>query len=263
MNTGLKGKNVLITGGASGIGLGISAVLAKEGMNIAIASRDPDPGAVEIIEKEHVSCCLIKADVSKEDEVIKMVNEVERRLGPLDCYVNNAAWTWHQPVTRITAENFQNTMDTNLRACVLSCREVGGKMIKRRKGAIVIIGSTVRFFPAYGEASYRISKMGLKMYMETLALELAPFGIRVNMVTPGHFVTKMTAGVTGEALDKLRAITPYGRCGAPEEVGYAVAFLLSDILGSFCCASDIVVDGGLTLNPITALTAEEVRALNR
>ena len=262
MDTGLGGKRVLITGGASGIGLGISKILAKEGMHIAIASRNPDPEAKKIIECENVSCCLIKADVSIEADVSRMVNEAEEKLGAIDCFVNNAAWTWHQPVTHITSESFQNTIDTNLRSCLLACKEIGKRMIARRRGAIVIIGSTVTHCAAYSEASYRISKMGLKMYMETLALELAPYNIRVNMVTPGHFVTRMTSGISEEAVEKLRAVTPYGRSGEPEEIGYAAAFLLSDKLSAFCCASNIVVDGGLTINPLIPMQREDLQKLN-
>ena len=194
MDLGLQGKNVLITGGASGIGLGISRALAKEGMNIAVASRNPDPEVVEEIQSYGVKCIRICADLSREEDCIRMAAEAIDAFKRIDCFVNNAAWTWHQPVTKITDEAFTNTIHTNLRAAVFGCREICRHMIENGGGSIVIIGSTVRFFPAFKEASYRISKMGLKMYMETLAIEMAPHKIRVNMVTPGLFLTKMVGG---------------------------------------------------------------------
>lgn len=262
MELGLKGKNVLITGGASGIGLGISKVLAGEGMNLAIASRDPDPAVIEELEADGVRCVRITADVSRESDCVRMVREAIDAFGTIDAYVNNAAWTWHQPVTKITGEAFDATINTNLKAAVLVSREIAKHMIRNGGGNIVIVGSTVRFFAAFMEASYRISKMGLKMFMETLAIELAPHNIRVNMVTPGHFVTRMTAGISNEAVEKLRGITPCGRSGNPEEIGNAVAFLLSDRMSGFTIGGDLVVDGGLTLHPLNPPGFNDIKALN-
>ena len=215
METGLKGKNALITGGSSGIGKGIAVVLAGEGVNLAIASRNPDLEAIKEIESHGVQCVRICADVSKEDQVVRMVDEAVERLGHLDFYINNAAWTWHQPITKLESENWYNTLNTNLSAAMWAAREVAKHMIPRRSGAIVIIGSTVRFFPAYAETSYRVSKMGLKMLMEQLTIELAPYGIRVNMVTPGHYKTRMTGGIPVEIEEKLkRRITAMAFLGA-------------------------------------------------
>ena len=262
MDLGLKGKNVLVTGGASGIGLGICRILAQEGMNIAIASRNPSEQAQKEIEQYGVKCIRIFADLSEEENCVSMVNEAIDEFGQLHAYVNNAAWTWHQPITKITDEAFTNTINTNLRAAVFSCREISKHMIKKGEGNIVIIGSTVRFFPAFKEASYRISKMGLKMYMETLAIEMAPHNIRVNMVTPGHFVTRMTSGISDEAVKELQSITPCGRSGDPDEVGFATAFLLSDRVSGFTYGGDLVVDGGLTLHPLLPPDSATIKGFN-
>ena len=263
MNTELKGKNVLITGGASGIGLGISKVLAKEGMNIAIASRNPDLAVKAQIETYGIKCILIFADLSKEEGVEKMVNEAISGLGHLDAYVNNAAWTWHESITKITSEAWQSTMDTNLKSCVFACKEITKHMIARGKGGnIIIIGSTVRFFPAFKETCYRISKMGLKIFMEQLTIEMAPHGIRVNMITPGHFVTRMTSHIPQEVVKEIQSLTPCGRTGDPIEIGNAVAFLLSEVLSGFTYGADLVIDGGLTLHPILPPDAQKIRELN-
>lgn len=262
METGLKGKTALITGGSSGIGKGIALALASEGVDVAIASRNPDPEALKEIEGHGVRCIRIAADVSKESEAVRMVQEAIDGLGHLDFYVNNAAWTWHQPITKLESENWYNTLNTNLSAAMWATREVSKYMIPRRAGAIVIIGSTVRFFPAYGETSYRVSKMGLKMLMEQLTIELAPYGIRVNMITPGHYKTRMTGGIPEEIEEKLKGIIPLHRFGNPIEVGNAVAFLLSDRLSGYTIGADIVIDGGLTMNPLNFRTQDEIEKLN-
>ncbi|NLG27718.1 MAG: SDR family oxidoreductase, partial [Chloroflexi bacterium] len=170
METGLRGKTALITGGSSGIGRGIALALAAEGVDIAIASRDPDPAAVEAVRAHGVRCVAIEADVSREADVVGMVATAIAQLGHLDLYVNNAAWTWHQPVTRIDSESWYRTLNTNLSACMWACRDVGRHMIARRQGSMLIVGATVRFNPSYRETSYRVSKEGLRMYMQDLAI---------------------------------------------------------------------------------------------
>jgi NAD(P)-dependent dehydrogenase (short-subunit alcohol dehydrogenase family) len=262
VDTGLSGKNALITGGSSGIGRGIAKVLATEGVNLAIASRNPDPAAIEEFRGKGVRCLRIEADVSKEDNVVDMVRGAISGLGHLDFYINNAAWTWHQPVTKIESEQWYSTLNTNLSGAMWACREVARHMVSRRSGGIVIIGSTVRFFPAFGETAYRVSKMSLKMLMENLSIELAPHGIRVNMVTPGHFKTRMTGKIPEAIEDKLKGLIPRHRFGDPTEIGNAVAFLLSDRLSGYTIGADLVVDGGLTMNPLRFLSEEEITNLN-
>jgi NAD(P)-dependent dehydrogenase (short-subunit alcohol dehydrogenase family) len=263
MDTGLGGKTALITGGSSGIGKGIALALAAEGVKLAIASRRPDPAAIEEIAALGAGCTAIAADVSQEADVVRMVAEAIQALGRLDFYINNAAWTWHQPITQIDSEAWFNTINTNLSAAMWACREVGRHMVARRSGGILIIGSTVRFFPSYRETAYRVSKMGLRMLMQNLAIEMAPYGVRVNMVTPGHFPTRMTAGVTEAMEQKLMGIIPAHRFGEPLEVGRAAAFLLSDRLSGYTVGADLVIDGGLTLNPLPLYTAEEIEGFNK
>ena len=262
METGLRGKTVLITGGSSGIGNGIALALAEEGVDVAIASRNPDPAAIEEVRALGVKCVRIVADVSRESDVVKMVEQAIAELGRLDMYVNNAAWTWHQPVTKIDSESWYKTLNTNLSACMWACRDVCKHMIARGSGAVVIIGSTARFNPSYCETAYRISKMGLHVYMQNLAVEMAPYGIRVNMVTPGHFRTRLTGKIPAEMEDKVRRLIPARRFGQPIEIGRAVTMLLSDRLSGYTYGADCVVDGGLSLLPLPFLSEEELRNLN-
>ncbi|MCC7361414.1 MAG: SDR family oxidoreductase [Anaerolineales bacterium] len=263
METGLQGKTALLTGGSSGIGKGIALALAAEGVRLAIASRRPDPAALdEIAAAGGAPVVRIAADVSQEGEVVRMVQAAIAGLGHLDFYINNAAWTWHQPITKLDSNAWYSTLNTNLSAAAWATREVSRHLIARRSGGIIIIGSTVRFFPAYTETAYRVSKMGLRMLMQQLAIELAPYGIRVNMVTPGHYATRMTGGIAPEVEDQLRGLIPLHRFGDPLEVGHAVAFLLSDKLSPYTVGGDLVIDGGLTLNPLPLRTADEIEQLN-
>jgi NAD(P)-dependent dehydrogenase (short-subunit alcohol dehydrogenase family) len=262
VDTGLRGKKGLITGGSTGIGLGIAKALAKEGAYLVVAGLDPAPEAVEELRQQSGNCAFLKADVSAERSACDMVKRTIEMLGGLDLFVNNAAGAWHQSVTQITSAAFSKTLDTNLAACLWAGREVAHYMIPKRSGSVLIVGSTVRFCPAYTEASYRISKMGLKMYMETLAIELAPFHIRVNMLTPGHFSTQLTAGLSHQRETTLKSNIPLCRFGQPVEIGPTAAFLLSDLLSPYTTGAELVVDGGLSLRPLPFLSEDEILSLN-
>ena len=263
MDCELTGKKALITGGGTGIGRGIALALAKEGINIAIASRNPSEETIEEIKSLEVQALRLCVDVSDENQVVKMVKEAIDKLGGLDIYINNAAWAWHQPVTKISRESWLQTINTNLSACVWACREISKHMITQRNGNILIIGSTALFAPLYKEASYRVSKTGLKVYMETLALELAPFGIRVNMIIPGHFPTRLTAGIGIKKEKIMTSQIPLRRLGNPEEdIGPTATLLLSDKLSSYTTASTLVIDGGLRLRPLPLYSDEEIRQMN-
>jgi glucose 1-dehydrogenase len=262
METGLRGKAALVTGGSSGIGKGIALALAEEGVDLAIASRSPDAAALDEIRAKGVRCLRIEADVSREEDAIRMVREAVAGLGRLDLYVNNAAWAWHQPFTRIDSTSWYRTLDTNLSACVWACREVCRHMIPRRQGSILVVGSTARLMVSYRETAYRISKTGLRVVVENLSAEMAPYGIRVNMVTPGHFRTRLTSRVPAAIEEKMLRMIPAHRFGQPENIGRAAVFLLSDVLSPYTYGADLVVDGGLALRPFPLLDEEEALALN-
>jgi NAD(P)-dependent dehydrogenase (short-subunit alcohol dehydrogenase family) len=262
METGLTGRKCLITGGATGIGFGIARALAREGVHIVAAGLDPVPEAIEELQRLSGMAAFLRLDVSSETSAVAMVRQAIELLGGLDLYINNAAWAWHEPITQITSEAYYRTINTNLSPCVWACREVSRHMIPRRSGSILITGSTVRFCPAYREASYRISKMGLKMYMETLAIELAPYGIRVNMLTPGYFRTRLTAPIPPRQEEILKSSIPLRRPGQPDECGSAAVLLLSDRLSPYTTGCELVVDGGLSLRPLPLFSDEEILHLN-
>jgi glucose 1-dehydrogenase len=197
-----------------------------------------------------------------EDQVNAMVAQAIEVFGHIDLYVNNAAGTWHQPITQITTEAWLNTLNTNLSACLWACREVCRHMVARRQGSILIVGSTAQYNQAYREAAYHITKTGLRVLKDTLALEMAPYGIRVNLLVPGHYPTRLTASLAEDKAATLRHEIPLRRFGNPDEVGPAAVLLLSDALSSYTTGAELAIDGGLRLRPLPLYTDEEITQLN-
>jgi NAD(P)-dependent dehydrogenase (short-subunit alcohol dehydrogenase family) len=263
MDTGLAGKTALITAGATGIGFGIARALAGEKVNLAIASLDLDEANLAELRKTGVRVEAFHCDVSQESEVINLVQKATAAFGQIDLYVNNAAWTWHQAVTEVDTDSLTKTLQTNLFACIWACREVAKQMIARRDGSILIIGSTAMKNPFYRETAYRISKAGLAYYAEVLAIELAPYGIRVNTIIPGFFLTKLSStGMTEDALQRILSEIPLRRAGKPPDIGAQAVLLLSNQLSGYTTGSTVLVDGGLHLRPLPFLSEQELLALN-
>jgi NAD(P)-dependent dehydrogenase (short-subunit alcohol dehydrogenase family) len=265
MDSGLRGRKALITGGSTGIGLGIAKSLAAEGVDVAVASRNPDPKGVEDIRAFGVKAVSITADVSKEEQVVRMVQEAKVALGGLDLYVNNAAAHWDEAVTKLTAEGWFNTINTDLSSCVFACREASRLFIDQGQGSILIVGSTAMYQPLAKETAYRVAKTGLKVYMEVLATELAPHGIRVNMLVPGFFLTKLVGHFTDQMLESVAKSIPLQRIGdtnAENDVGPSAVLLLSDRLSPFTAGAVLDVAGGDQMNPNKYYSYDQVREMN-
>lgn len=250
MESGLRGRRALVTGGASGIGRAAALALAAEGVAVAIADRN-DPGeAVDAATALGVRALAILADVSVEDDVVRMVRAAAEALGGLDLYVNSAGGTWHEPLARLTREAWERTMATNVAASVYACREAGRLFVRQRRGAIVAIGSTATVSAQPRETAYRASKAALKAHIEVAAVEFAPFGVRVNLVTPGATETPFVGALDAAQRSRVHAEIPLRREAAPDEIANAVVFLLSDRLAGYVTGTELVVDGGLHLRPM-------------
>lgn len=262
VDAGLRGKTALITGGSSGIGRAIALALAAEGVHIAVADIQKEEQTLSEIEAHGIRVLSIPTDVSEEAQVIHMVSTAIAEFGHLDLFINNAAVAHHQPVTHITTDVWLKTLHTNLSACMWACREVCRHMIAHQQGSILIVGSTAQYTQAYKEAAYHISKAGLRVYKNTLALEMAPFGVRVNLLVPGHHVTRLTSRIpeTTEAI--LRQQIPLRRFGDPAGVGASAVLLLSDRLSPYTTGAELTVDGGLHLRPLPIFSDDEIRAMN-
>jgi NAD(P)-dependent dehydrogenase (short-subunit alcohol dehydrogenase family) len=262
LDSGLTGQRALVTGGASGIGRAIALALAAEGVDVAIADLSSRPEVVAELASVGVRAHGIVADVSNEDDVVRMVAEAADALGGLDLYVNNAAGAWHEALTRVTRSAFEKTMATNVAASVFACREVARIFVRQKRGSILAVASTAIVSAQPRETAYRASKAALKAHIEVAAVELAPFGVRVNLLTPGATDTPFVADAP--KVQRARALreVPLRREARPEEMAPAAVFLLSDRLAGYITGADLVVDGGLRLRPIFGGSDDELAALN-
>ena len=262
METGLRGKRALVTGGASGIGRATVLALGAEGADVAIADLRPAPDVIAAVEASGGRAHGIVADVSDEDAVVRMVEAAFDALGGLDLYVNNAGGAWHEAVTHVTRAGWERTIATNVGASVFACREVARRLIPGGGGAIVAVGSTATVSAQPRETSYRASKAALKAHLEAAAIELAPFGIRVNLVTPGATDTPFVAASDASQKARVAAEIPLRRAARPEEIAIAIVFLLSDRLAGYITGTELIVDGGLRLRPIFHGSDTALRELN-
>jgi NAD(P)-dependent dehydrogenase (short-subunit alcohol dehydrogenase family) len=271
MDLGLSGKKALITGGERGIGRAICLGLAREGVDIAYCDIkiESEAGSTqEAIRALGRKVFAMEVDVSVEDQVVRFVQAALAKLGSIDIFVSNAGIIEWEPITKITLDCWNRILGVNLTGAMLSAREVAKHMVGRREGVMLFTSSTIQFNPAYKEAAYRVSKTGVQVFAETAAIELAPYGIRVNTVSPGLINSPNWAkGVLQKAVDDPKTgqgfmgNIPLGRLGLPEDVGAAYAFLASD-LASFATGTNIVFDGGFTLRPLVLVSQEEIRLMN-
>ena len=271
MDLGLNGKHALVTGGERGIGRDICISLAQEGVDIAycdIKIEVAKDSTQEEIKKFGRKAFAMEVDVSNEDQVIKFVQAAIDELGSVDIFVSNAGIIEWEPITKITLECWNRILGVNLTGAMLCTREVARHMVEKRNGVMLFTSSTIQFNPAYKEAAYRVSKTGVQVLAETVAIELAPYGIRVNTVSPGLINSPNWAkGILPKAANDLQTgegfmgNIPLGRLGLPTDVGAAYAFLASD-KASFATGANIVLDGGFTLRPLVLVSQDEIRNMN-
>ncbi|MBW4648470.1 MAG: glucose 1-dehydrogenase [Kastovskya adunca ATA6-11-RM4] len=258
---GLKGKNALVTGASSGIGQSIAIRLAQEGVNVAINYRSSPEDAADTAEMMDKACgeiqgcgvkdLLIQADVSKEDDVIRMVNTVVEEFGGLDILVNNAGIQIESAAHETKIEDFDKVIAVNLRGAYMCAREAIKHFLERDKNGVVInISSVHEIIPRPYYLSYSISKGGMENLTKTLALEYADKKIRVNGIGPGATITPINKGWTDDPEEKAKVEShiPMGRAGTSEEMAAAVAFLASEE-AAYITGQTLFIDGGLTLYP--------------
>ncbi|WAL58079.1 SDR family oxidoreductase [Thermocoleostomius sinensis] len=257
---GLKGKTALITGASSGIGQSIAVRLAQEGCNVVINYRSDPKGAQTTEEVAMQQACgqvedcgvqslLVQGDVSKEEDIVRMVNATIEKFGSLDILINNAGIQTEKPSHEVTADEFDRVINVNLRGAYLCAREaIKHFLSQNRPGTIINISSVHEIIPRPMYVSYSISKGGMENMTKTLALEYADRHIRVNAIAPGATVTPINNEWTDDP--EKRAVVeshiPMGRAGTSEEMAAAVAFLASDE-AAYITGQTLFIDGGLTL----------------
>ena len=238
----LDGKVALVTGGSRGIGAAISRELADAGAHVAVNYRAGQEAA-ETIAGE-ISGLAVQADVSSADQVQSLVERVESEFGDLDILVNNAGITRDTLIARMSNEDWETVIDTNLRGTFNTARAVARKMLRRRSGAIVNLSSVVGVHGNPGQANYAASKAGIIGLTKALARELGSRGVRVNAIAPGYISTELTDVLNEEQRGLILGNTPLARLGEPEDVARAVRFLCSDE-AAFITGEVLLVDGGL------------------
>ena len=257
----LRGQKALVTGASSGIGEGVARALGAAGADVAVnyaAQADAARRIAGEIAQSGVATMAIRADVSKEVEVEAMFEEMLSAWGGIDILVNNAGLQRDAAFTAMTLEQWNTVMGVNLTGMFLCARAAARAMVKqgvrpevsRAAGKIICISSVHEVIPWAGHVNYAASKGGVKLFMQSLAQEVAPHKIRVNSVAPGAIRTPINraAWETPEALAALLKLIPYGRIGVPEDVGKVAAWLASDD-ADYVNGQTIFVDGGMTLYP--------------
>jgi len=234
----LEGRTALVTGGSRGIGKAIAAELAGAGASVVLGYRSGADEA-EAVASE-LGGRAVQADVSKPDEARRLVEEA----GEIDILVNNAGVTRDGLLARMSDEDWDVVLDTNLGGTFNTCRAAARGMMKRRGGAIVNISSIVGLHGNPGQTNYSASKAGIIGFTKALARELGSRGVRANVVAPGYVATRLTNELPEELQTAMLANTPLGRLGEPEDVAGAVRFLCSDE-ASFVTGEVLLVDGGL------------------
>ncbi|MGQ9845006.1 MAG: 3-oxoacyl-[acyl-carrier-protein] reductase [Caldisericia bacterium] len=243
-------KNGIVTGGTRGIGKKIVYDLANANYNIGLNFLKNEEEAKQIkddIEKKFkVKVLLLKGDVSKEEDVKKVINDFINEFKNIDLLVNNAGITKDNLIIRMKLEDFYNVLNVNLIGTFLMIREVLPYMIKERSGSIVNISSIVGIFGNKGQSNYSASKGGVISLTKTIAKEVASRNIRVNAIAPGYIETDMTKELPIEIKEKLIKEIPLGRFGKPDDISKLVTFLASDE-SSYITGQVFIVDGGLSL----------------
>ncbi len=250
MQEDLKGKVAIITGARRGMGRTHAIALAKAGAKVVVSdiSLEECQNVVEEIKKAGGEGLAVKCDVSKKVEVDEMVKKTVEKFGKVDILVNNAGIAQFVPFLEMTEEEWDRTLDINLKGYFLCAQAVAKEMAKQKSGVIINIASIAMGqvgvgFPAL--AHYCASKGGIVGMTEALALELAPYNIRVNAISPGAIDTPMIdpLKVDPKTMEGLMARVPLKRVGKPEEVSNLVLFLASDA-SSYMTGSTVVIDGG-------------------
>ncbi|MDJ0832691.1 MAG: acetoacetyl-CoA reductase [Gammaproteobacteria bacterium] len=231
----------LVTGGTRGIGEAICLMLKQAGYQVAANYGGNDEAANKFAEETGVP--VFKFDVSDYAACENGVKQVESALGPVEVLVNNAGITRDTTMHRMTFEQWEAVIQTNLSSCFNMSRAVIEGMREREFGRIVNIGSINGRAGQYGQVNYAAAKSGIHGFTKALALEGAAKGITVNAVAPGYVLTDMVRAVPEKVLEKIVARIPVGRLGDPDDIARAVMFLVADEAG-FITGSTLDVNGG-------------------
>jgi glucose 1-dehydrogenase len=257
----LQGQKAMVTGASSGIGRAIAIALGQSGADVVVnfvAGEDKAEQVCREIREFGVQAIAVQADVSDEDQVMRMFARMMEELGTIDVLVNNAGLQQDASFENLTLKQWNKVLGVNLTGQFLCAREAV-REFKRRgvrpdvscsAGKILCISSVHEVIPWAGHVNYAASKGGVMLMMKSLAQEVAPYRIRVNSICPGAIRTpiNMEAWGTPEAYSELLRLIPYKRIGEADEIGRAAVWLASDY-ADYVHGISLFVDGGMTLYP--------------
>lgn len=241
----LQGKTAVVTGAAKGIGKAIALAFAKEGCNIVLNYHSSlDDETVQEIEACGVTCMPVQGDVSDFAFAADMMKKVKKELGSVDILVNNAGITKDMLLMRMTEEQFDSVIQTNLKGTFNMIRHASSIMLKQRSGAIINMSSVVGVMGNVGQANYAASKAGIIGLTKSTAKELAARGVTCNAIAPGFVETDMTAALSEDLQKQMLETIPLKRYGQVDDIAQAAVFLAKN---TYITGQVLHVDGGMCM----------------
>ncbi|WP_366596104.1 3-oxoacyl-[acyl-carrier-protein] reductase [Bacillus pumilus] len=240
-------KVAVITGASGGIGKAITESLAREKATVILTYKNNKESAEnirhEIIESGG-KASVYQADVSEEQDVKRLFSAIKKEFGKIDILINNSGITKDGFLPIMSSKKFDDVIEVNLKGTYLCCREAVKQMILKKQGTIINIASTSGISGAIGQTNYSASKGGIIAFTKSLALEVAQYNIRANVVAPGFIETQMTKKMDQKTLNRMLELIPLKRLGRPDEVANLVTFLASQ-LSEYITGKVFTIDGGL------------------
>lgn len=244
----LSGKVALVTGGSRGLGKAMARVFAEHGADVVISSRHEEelkPALAEILEGTGRKGIYVVSDVSRRDDVVRLSKTALGEMGRVDILINNAGMNSPERVDEMQDATWDRTLEVNLTSCMALTRDLAAQMKDRGWGRVIYISSIMGLASKEQRGAYSTTKAALVGLMRAAALELGPFGITVNSLSPGPFLTDMPASVLNKEQQQVFADrTALGRWGDPRELAGPALLLASDA-GSYITGANLVVDGGV------------------
>jgi len=247
----LQDKKILVTGGSLGIGVSLVRMAMPEGAQVAFIYRNSTEAAQQLVEEMTANypeqrCFAIQADISHNEQMQETLKGLAADFGDIDVLINNAGVTRDAQLARMTREQWDEVISTNLGSMFNVTQSFVLPMVKRRTGSIINLTSIAGIYGSRGQVNYSASKAGIIGFTKALSKEVAPFNVRINAVAPGFIETEMTELVHPDRLKYVQSQISLGRLGTREDVAHLVCFLASD-RASYITGQVLQVDGGITL----------------